>query len=832
MKYLVGYTDMFMSSLTGKLRSFSQFPSLGSQGYIIIGDYQGDAIVSPALIDVRLDIIELRALLQKLTELKFILQQSNFFAPNAQGLSDLAQGFLYNNENGILSIEVPGTGTLALPYKNVFLGDTDNLAQASPTILMDNLPDVDYHKLLLANSSNRLVPQQRIDLVNLPPFLSEDPTVNYGIYNLYTGGINLSVSEPIAPATTLRIDRSNLPNLSKGKIYMGVVNITPPLITIGVDGVTVSGDLNWDARGALPIVGESYAVPKETGLDPGTIFMGDFENPGQIIQRGLAWGQMFIGNGFGQITTTGLLPYQLFSGDPGGSGRIIPITILDRTNLPILPFNNVWIGDGLDQAFPIPIGASLLTTPELTIAPTGVVAGAYPWPAITINTEGRILIASDNTSTIDEIQDNIANNTSDIANNTTNIANNTSAISTISTTLFDPVTGIVTTIFAPVTGILSTITGILNNIGNWTNSSSISDVVNNNTSNIATNTSNIATNAAAISNILDNIIPSLSARSPCRVAATGNLNATYNNGSSGVGATLTNNGTQTALVIDGITLNVNDRILVPFQTTQYQNGIYAVTNTGSSSTNWVITRTTDFDGSAGGAIVEGTSVCIAAGTVNEQTSWMETGDGPFTVGTTPIIFTGYPGQSSITKVGTLTQGTWNATAHTVPFGGTGKTSFTPYSLICAGSTSTGNFQNAVGTGDFGQVFTSVGPGAIGVWKNPQEAIIVNQNTSTVTMVAGAQYFINNGSTLVTLSLPVGAAQGDTFIVVGGSSGGWKIVLPAGSPFSKIFFNSQSTFAGSGYLQSTNQYNCITIKCIDSGGPMFIVSNSSGSILIF
>jgi len=545
MKYQPGFLDAFISSTTGKLRSISQLPSLIDKDYIIIGDYQGNAIISPALIDVRLDVLELRALLQKLSNLKFILQSGNFIVPNAQALDQLSNGFLYNNDNGVLSIMVPGGGTLALPHNQVFLGDSDNLAQPSPTILMDNLPDVPFQNLLIANSSNRLISQKRIGLENLPPFLSADPTSNYGVYNLYTGGINLDPSEPIAPSTTLRIDKSNLPNLSRGKIRMGVINTIPPVISIGVDGVTISGNLNWDARGALPIIGKSYGVPEETGLDPGTIFIGDFENPGEITQTGLPFGRMFIGNGFGQITNTGLLPYQLFSGNPDGSGQIIPITILDRTNLPILPFNNVWIGDGLDQAFPIPIGASLLTTPELTIAPTGVVAGDYSYPTLTVNaqgqiltivsniptegtvteitlgtgltgipnpitstgiisisptgvtagsynyasilvnSEGQLLLAIDNLSNIEDMQDNIANNTENISTNTTNIANNTSAISTINTTLFDPVTGIVTLVGILNVAVFAPVTGVLAIIGNWTNSSSITDVVNNNTSDIA-----------------------------------------------------------------------------------------------------------------------------------------------------------------------------------------------------------------------------------------------------------------------------------------------------------------------------------------------------------
>ena len=82
---------------------------------------------------------------------------------------------------------------------------------------------------------------------------------------------------------------------------------------------------------------------------------------------------------------------------------------------------------------------------------------------------------------------------------------------------------------------------------------------------------------------------------PVRVEKEGNLTVTYDNGSSGVGATLTNAGTQEALVIDGVTMLVNDRVLVYEQTDATQNGVYTVTNVGSVSTNWVMTRSTDTD---------------------------------------------------------------------------------------------------------------------------------------------------------------------------------------------------------------------------------------------
>jgi len=78
----------------------------------------------------------------------------------------------------------------------------------------------------------------------------------------------------------------------------------------------------------------------------------------------------------------------------------------------------------------------------------------------------------------------------------------------------------------------------------------------------------------------------------------GNLNATYNQPGGvgvGVGATLTNAGTQVALTIDGILMTVGKRVLIYNQTNAFENGVYTVTVVGDGSTNWVLTRATDAD---------------------------------------------------------------------------------------------------------------------------------------------------------------------------------------------------------------------------------------------
>jgi uncharacterized protein YjbI with pentapeptide repeats len=76
---------------------------------------------------------------------------------------------------------------------------------------------------------------------------------------------------------------------------------------------------------------------------------------------------------------------------------------------------------------------------------------------------------------------------------------------------------------------------------------------------------------------------------------TGNLTATYNNGTGGVSATLTNAGTLAAFVPDGVTASISDRILIYSQTNAYENGVYVVSTVGNGSTAWVLTRAADAD---------------------------------------------------------------------------------------------------------------------------------------------------------------------------------------------------------------------------------------------
>lgn len=160
--------------------------------------------------------------------------------------------------------------------------------------------------------------------------------------------------------------------------------------------------------------------------------------------------------------------------------------------------------------------------------------------------------------------------------------------------------------------------------------------------NLATPTENTD---AATKEYVDTIASaSLHYHDPVRVetpSSEGSLDAAYNNGTNGVGATLTANNNE-VLVIDGITLDLNDRVLVYNQTNAAHNGIYEVTTLGvAGTTPWVLTRTTDADSYAPSdpdALGLGDAFFVTDGNTGSGELYVMTTEGSITFGTTGIIF--------------------------------------------------------------------------------------------------------------------------------------------------------------------------------------------------
>jgi hypothetical protein len=139
----------------------------------------------------------------------------------------------------------------------------------------------------------------------------------------------------------------------------------------------------------------------------------------------------------------------------------------------------------------------------------------------------------------------------------------------------------------------------------------------------------------------DAIASGINFHQSCRLATTTALAAnTYNNGASGVGATLTANANG-ALSIDGVLVAATNRVLIKNEVTQANNGVYTVTQTGSAGAPYILTRAADFDTAGTGVdkIDAGDFFLITAGLTLANTSWVQQTPLPITVGTTALVFT-------------------------------------------------------------------------------------------------------------------------------------------------------------------------------------------------
>lgn len=121
----------------------------------------------------------------------------------------------------------------------------------------------------------------------------------------------------------------------------------------------------------------------------------------------------------------------------------------------------------------------------------------------------------------------------------------------------------------------------------------------------------------------------------CYGATTSNLTVIYNNGTSGMGATLTKTGPLAVFTVDGLTPALNARILVKNQSNAFQNGIYTLTTIGNGSIPWVLTRSTDYN--VASKIHNGDLIPVNNGTINSNTMWSQTST-IITIGISPITF--------------------------------------------------------------------------------------------------------------------------------------------------------------------------------------------------
>lgn len=159
------------------------------------------------------------------------------------------------------------------------------------------------------------------------------------------------------------------------------------------------------------------------------------------------------------------------------------------------------------------------------------------------------------------------------------------------------------------------------------------------TASVGTNTTQVAT-TAFVTTAVQTSAAGLVNKGNVKAATVSALPAyTYNNGTAGVGATITADANGALPTIDGVTLTDNDLLLVQDETSTNApyNGIYVVTDAGDGSNPFVLTRATNFNSSS--TILPNSIVTVIQGTTNgDKMFWTADIDGTVTVGTTDIVF--------------------------------------------------------------------------------------------------------------------------------------------------------------------------------------------------
>jgi len=351
----------------------------------------------------------------------------------------------------------------------------------------------------------------------------------------------------------------------------------------------------------------------------------------------------------------------------------------------------------------------------------------------------------------------------------------------------------------------------------------LSGNVNMGTKNITSLAEPVASTDAATKNYVDTVAQGLHVHQAAYVATTGTLatatggTVTYNNGTSGVGATLTTTGTY--LLIDGGNVQtVGTRILVKNEANAAWNGVYTYTSTT------VITRATDFDNSI--EVAGGDFLFVTSGTTQADTSWVQTTDAPITIGTSLLVFAQFSGagtyqagtgltltgsvfsvnasQTQVTSVGTLTSlgvsGTVTAvafTANTGVFTGNGNGLSSLVGANVTGTVSSATTAGTVTTAAQGNI-TSVGT---------LTSLNVSGTITAPNFTANTGVFTGNGNGLSSL---VGANVTGTV------------------PFANVATYDSITqlLAGNAYLQFAN---ALTGTAIAYANAAFVANTSNGAL---
>jgi hypothetical protein len=287
----------------------------------------------------------------------------------------------------------------------------------------------------------------------------------------------------------------------------------------------------------------------------------------------------------------------------------------------------------------------------------------------------------------------------------------------------------------------------------------------------------------AVANAIAGVNPATSVQA-ATTAASDTSGFTYNNGVSGIGATLTG-AVNTAFTVDGFTFTaVNQRVLVKNDTQSPSgafNGVYYVTQIQTSILPVVLTRALDYD--APSDINNTGSIPVINGTINGTTSWVLT-TSVTTVGTSPLTYTKFTINPSTILTNPMTTGG---------------------DIIYGGSSGT---PTRLANGSSGQVIKSSGGTSAPTWSNPNT--VVSKTSTYTAAVTDSSVLCSSGT--FTITLPAASA-----------AIGPITVIKTDSSLSNIITVSR---AGSDTLQGAGQSSVNTTTLNTIGESVMFVSDGT------
>ncbi len=181
------------------------------------------------------------------------------------------------------------------------------------------------------------------------------------------------------------------------------------------------------------------------------------------------------------------------------------------------------------------------------------------------------------------------------------------------------------------------------------------------------------------------------------------------------------------------------------------------------------------------------------------------------------------GSTSITTLGTISSGIWNGTSFAVSHGGTNNTTFTAYSVICAGTTATGTFQNVSGVGTAGQVLTSNGASALPTWQGGGSgglSLIQAITASNQATVEFDSQFTSSYNTYLFTFTNVQPVSATDFLIS-------QVGTGAGPTWVTTAYNWFDTFCANGSNVNYNNQNDSSFALSGNTSPQLITNASAG-----